>query len=300
MGSDFELMVVQPDKAKADELLHLGVLEIKRIENLLSEFLPHSETSRINNMRWDDPVSVDSEFFELMERSQDISRLTRGCFDITVGPLKKLYNFSNDEFILPSEQQISETLKSVGYKFIHLERNNHRVFFNKNELRISFSAIGKGYASDCVKKLWRKEGVHSGVINASGDLNAFGVKPDGKQWNVGVADPDNPAKMLFYVSVNNASVATSGDYEQFFMYKNIRYSHNIDPYSGLPVTGIKSVSVFSPSAELSDALATAVYVMGKDRGISFVNELPQTHCIIIDDLNNLYFSKHLIYEEAIV
>jgi thiamine biosynthesis lipoprotein len=274
--------------------------EIKRIEHLLSEFLPQSETSRLNSIPWDQPVSVDREFFDLVERSLHISRLTKGCFDITVGPIKKLYKFSNIEFVLPSEQQVREALRSVGYKFITLNRNNQEVYFGRHGLRISFSAIGKGYASDCVKKLWMKEGVQSGVINASGDLNAFGRKPDGKQWNVGIADPDKPGKILFYVAIDNASVATSGDYEQFFMYKNIRYSHNIDPRSGYPVTGIRSVSVFSPSAELSDALATAVYVMGKSAGIEFVNELPQTHCIIIDELNNFYFSKHLTYEEAIL
>ena len=256
--------------------------------------------SRINGSDWDRPISVDKEFFELLERSLNISRLTKGCFDITVGPLKKLYKFFNDEFLMPSNQQINDALQSVGYKFITLDRKNYEVHFKKAGLRISFSAIGKGYASDCVKKLWMKEGVKSGVINASGDLNAFGRKPDGKQWNVGIADPDNPGKMLLYVSVDNASVATSGDYEQYFMYKNIRYSHNIDPRSGLPVTGIKSVSVFSPSAELSDALATAVYVMGTATGIDFVNQLPGTHCIIIDDMNSFYFSKHLNYEEAVM
>jgi len=243
---------------------------------------------------------VDWEFFELLERSLNISRLTKGCFDITVGPLKKLYKFFNDEYELPSNQQINEALQSVGYKFIALDRKNCEVCFRKDGLRISFSAIGKGYASDCVKKMWMKEGVHSGVINASGDLNAFGRKPDGKQWNVGIADPDQPGRILMYVSIDSASVATSGDYEQYFMHKNIRYSHNIDPRTGLPVTGIKSVSVFSPSAELSDALATAVYVMGSATGIDFVNQLPGTHCIIIDDLNNLYFSKHLNYEEAVM
>ena len=164
-------------------------------------------------------------------------------------------------------------------------------------MKLSFAAIGKGYASDRVKMIWQQMGVTSGYVNASGDLNAFGTKADGSHWNIGIANPDDKTKMILFVPVINASVATSGDYEQYFMHQGKRYSHNIDPRSGLPLTGVKSVSVFSPSAELSDALATAIYVMGSSKGISFVNQLPQTHAIIIDEENNLSLSKNLNYEK---
>ena len=297
MGSIFKLAVVTENEKRGNELLNLGIDEIKRIENLLSEFLPHSETSKINNHSWEEPLVIDKECFELIERCLHISQLSKGCFDITVSPLKKIYSFKNQQFKMPSSRLIQETLEKVGYKKIHINKEKSTLFFDHKELNISFSAIGKGYASDRVKKLWIEQGVNSGYINASGDLNAFGLKPDGTQWKIGIANPDERNKILLYVNLNHVSVATSGDYEQFFLYQGKRYSHNINPHTGLPLSGIKSVTVFSPSAELSDALATAIYVLNKNEGIKFANLLPQTHCIIIDSENKFYFSDKLEYEK---
>ena len=293
MGSAFELGIVENDEIKANELLETGVAEIQRIEALLTEFKPTSFTSKINLNAGIEPVKVDTETFQLIERCHRISSLTTGCFDITVGPLKKLYNFKNENFEFPSRKTISETLNKTGFQHIVLEASNHSIFLKNKGMHISFAAIGKGYAADCVKKLWQKSGVNSGFINASGDITAFGTKADGSPWKIGIANPDDKNEMLFHIPLNNGSVATSGDYEQFFLFNGKRHSHNIHPKTGMPLTGIKSVSIFAPSAELADALATAVYVMGKKTGIDFINQLPQTHCIIIDEDNRKYYSKNL-------
>lgn len=300
MGSAFELLVVEEEPQKADLLLNAGIEEIRRIENLLSEFLPDSDTSRLNNHAWNEPVTVDKECFDLIERCIGISKLTEGNFDISVSPLKKLYSFKNAQFEMPAENLIRETLTHLGFRKILTDRQNRTISFDNNRMRISFSAIGKGYASDMVKQLWLGAGVKSGFINASGDLNAFGSKPDGSPWKIGIADPDDRNKILLFIPLYNASVATSGDYEQFFMVNNVRYSHTINPLTGMPVTGVKSVTVFSPGAELSDALATAVNVMGVRKGIDFINQLPHTHCIMIDDKNKVYFSNKMKYEEVSV
>ncbi len=298
MGSAFELCVVDEKEKRAQELLQLGIDEIRRIENLLSEFLPGSETSKINQRAGLESTIIDNECFGLIERCQAISKLTRGNFDITTSNLKKLYLFKNEQFKVPLKEVVKETLRSVGYEKIKLIKQKKSIHFTNKSTTISFAAIGKGYASDKVKQMWLKEGIHSGYINASGDLNAFGKKSDGSQWKIGISNPENPLNKLFYIPVDNASVATSGDYQQFFINNGVRYSHNINPHTGLPLTGIKSVSVFSPGAELSDALATAVYVMGSKDGIEFVNQLPKTHAIIIDDKNDVFFSKNLQYEQA--
>ncbi len=299
MGSAFELCVVNADQREADELLRLGIEEIKRIEVLLSEFTAHSVTTRINQTAAARPVAIDEECFNLVKRSLDISRLTGHCFDITVSPLKKIFSFKNTHFEMPSAALIKQTLQYIGYDKIDLNENDKTIHFTNDNVKISFSAIGKGYAADRVKQLWLSKGVTSGYINASGDLTAFGSKQDGQKWKIAIADPDNTSQVLMYVPMHNASVATSGDYEQFFIHNNTRYSHNIDPRTGMPVKGIKSVSVFSPSAELSDAMATAIYVMGVKKGIGFANQLPQTHCIIIDDQNNIHFSNQLAYEASL-
>ena len=299
MGSGFELKIVCESWTKAEPLLELGINEIKRIEDLISEFKEDALTSVINKNAGIQPVQVNREVFDLIERSLNLSALTQGAFDITAGLLKKLYRFKNQKFSFPKKEIIQNALTKVGWKKIEMDSSNLSVFLTKKDMHISFAAIGKGYAADRVKKIWLENGVTSGVINASGDLAAFGNRADGTPWKVGIAHPDKKNEMLFYVPLKNAAVATSGDYEQFFIHDGTRYSHNINPVTGLPLKGIKSVSIFSPGAELSDALATAVYVMGIDTGLHFVNQLPNTHGIIVDDKNQVCFSKKLDFVNEI-
>lgn len=293
MGCAFELIVVHWSEQEARRLLNVGLAEITRIESLLSEFQSDSCTSTINREATKGPLIVDPEVFHLLKRCQGLSTITQGAFDITVGPLKQLYRFKKEDFSFPSATKIQQTLKNVGYQHLHLEERSQSVYFDQEELHLSFAAIGKGYAADRVKKIWQDQGLTSGVINASGDLTAFGKNHLGKDWQLSIRHPDLEEQALFNIPANNLSLATSGDYEQFFMHQNIRYSHSIHPKTGYPVRGVKSVSIISPSAELSDALATAVFVMGPDTGIHLINQLPDTHCILIDDQNRPHFSKNI-------
>ena len=296
MGSVFHLGILSHNEVEAKRILQLGIDEIKRIEKLLSEFLPDSETSKINQIASHQAIVIQEECFALIERSLAISALTKGAFDISVGPLKKLYDFKNSNFQMPLKSSIKKTLRRVGYQKIKLNHTDKTIRLNQKNMHLSFAAIGKGYASDRVKRMWQVAGVNSGYINASGDLNTFGTTAEGEAWKIGISNPENPSKTLLYLPLHNASVATSGDYEQHFWYQGQRFSHNLNPYTGRPLTGIKSVTVSSPSAELSDALATAVYVKGIKEGIAFINQLPDTHVLIIDDKNQIHFSKNIQYE----
>ncbi|MGN6568505.1 MAG: FAD:protein FMN transferase, partial [Flavipsychrobacter sp.] len=277
MGSDFELIATATDEQAADSLLQQGIDEIKRLEYLLTEFSETSQTAALNLNAGIAPVQVDDEVYELIRRCKNISALTQGAFDISAGTLKRLYNFKQENFQLPDRKTIVQTQKAVGYKKIELQDDN-KVFLRGKGMRIGFGAIGKGFAADKVKALWQAQGMISGVINASGDLTVWGKQPDGSPWKVGIADPDNKENILLWLPVENASVATSGNYEQYFDLNGVRYSHNIDPRTGMPARFIKSVTIISPSAELSDALATAVTIMGKEIGIDFINQLPNVHC----------------------
>jgi thiamine biosynthesis lipoprotein len=230
--------------------------------------------------------------YDLIARCKQIAALTQGAFDITAGILKRLYNFKGGDFTFPDDQVIAEALRKVGSQKI-LTQSPDKILLSTAGMRISFAAVGKGYAADKVKALMISQGIQGGVINASGDLTVWGTRADGSPWKVGIADPSDPSKMILWIPIENASVATSGDYEQFFERNGTRYAHTIDPKTGRPVTGIKSVTIISPSAELSDALATAVFVMGVDVGINFVNQLPKVHAIVIDHQNKLFTSKHL-------
>ncbi len=296
MGCSFELGIVSTDESKAMDFLDQGVMEIQRIENLLSEFKADSQISQINQNAGKESVQVDQEVFTLLQRCAQISEISKGYFDITVGPLKQLYRFKNKEYTLPNKIRIAKTLKGVGYHKLWLSKEGNRVRLKQKGMKISLAAIGKGYAADRVCQKWREDNIAGGYVDASGDLTAFGKDENQNPWKIGIANPDQRDESLFYIPLDNASVATSGDYEQHFVYRGKRYSHNIDPKTGRPVQGVKSVSIFSPSAELSDALATAVYAMGTQKGIAFIDQLPQTHCIIINDENQIFFSKELQYE----
>jgi thiamine biosynthesis lipoprotein len=298
MGSAFTLGVVADSEQQGTDLLQIGIKEIQRIEALFSEFLPASVLSLINQKGFEQPVVLSEECFALLQRCMHISELTEGDFDITTKPLKALYQFKNQEFVMPSQASIKTALQAVGFQKILLSATNQTIQFTHPQMCISVAAIGKGYASDKVKQVWQRLGVQSGFVNASGDLSTFGKNTDGSVWKVAIANPQNPAEALMYVPLENSAVATSGDYEQHFIWQGRRYSHNLNPHDGLPITGIKSVSVFSPSAELSDALATAVYVKGVQKGIHFVNQLPQTHSIIIDENDQVYFSQKIKYEKV--
>jgi FAD:protein FMN transferase len=293
MGSEFELIVVEKDQETAGIRLNAAIEEIRRIENLLTEFSDSSETARLNKNAGINAVQVEAEVYQLIQRAVRISTLTQGAFDISSGVLKALYNFKQRGREIPSPEKISQALKCVGYRYIRLLPGHH-IFLAKPGMHIGFGAIGKGYAADKVKSLWKASGVGAGVINASGDLTAWGRQPDGSPWRVGIADPRDPAVFLLWLPVENASVATSGNYEQYVEIAGVRYSHNIDPRTGSPVRDIKSVTIISASAELSDALATAVTVMGKDAGLHLINQLPDTHCILIDDKDRVFTSDKIL------
>ena len=292
MGSVFELIVMAGSSQEADHFLQAGLHEIERLEELLSEFRETSEISLINRNAGKEPVQVSAEVFKLLARCKQLHKVTQGAFDITTGSLKKLYNFKNQEFAYPSGKTIKQTLKIVGAdKMVMQDRNT--VFLPLPGMKISLAAVGKGYAADCVKKMWMDMGVRSGVINASGDLTVIGMKPGNKPWVAGIPEPGNNRKIYCYIPLYNKAVATSGDDVQFFVRNGKRYSHTIDPKNGLPLSGIKSVSVVSNSGELCDALATAVYVMGTEVGLHFIKQVPGAHCLIIEENNELFISEKL-------
>ncbi|MEZ4805269.1 MAG: FAD:protein FMN transferase [Bacteroidia bacterium] len=296
MGTAFEFVLHHLNQNDAEQILELGVQEVERIESLLTEFKSNSITSQLNANAGKEWVVVGEEVFNLLKRCHGISHLSKGSFDITVGPLKSIYKFKNTNFQMPSEEEINRALGLVGYTSIELDESSYSARLQKKNMRISFAAIGKGYAADRVKKLWLTHGIQSAVISASGDMCTIGKSGNGKKWNVGIADPQNKERTLCRIPLFNSSVATSGNYEQFFEYQGVRYSHNINPLTGYPVKGIKSVSVVSPAAELSDALATAITIKGVESGLDFVNQLPETHCLIVDDLNQVHTSKSIQIE----
>ena len=294
MSNRFEISVVSSDKVWANDMISLAVDEIQRIERLLTTFTNNSQTNIINANAGLQPVVVDKEVFDLISRSVKISELTQGAFDITYGSAdKRLWNFDTTMTALPPAAIARQTVRLINYKNIVFNDNNHSIFLKEKGMRIGFGGIGKGYAADCAKLLLQRCGVGSGVINAAGDLVTWGKQPDGEAWTVGIADPNHKHQLFSTLNISDNAVATSGDYEKYIMIGNKRYSHTINPKTGLPVTGIKSVTVICPSAELADALATPVMVMGITTGLGLINQMKNIACIVIDDNDKLYTSNNI-------
>ena len=292
MGSDFELIVLAEDAAQGQQHLAAAVAEIRRIETLLTEFSTTSITAQLNAEAGVGPVAVGPEVYALLERCRLLSELSQGAFDITAGALKPLYDFRRGAAGFPDPVRLRAVRQSVGYQNLEL-LPGHRAFLRKPGMHIGFGAIGKGYAADCARALLESRGVQNGVVNASGDLTAWGRPANGAAWRIGVADPARPDQVLLWLPLPGASVATSGNYEQFFDHEGIRYAHTLDPRTGLPTRHLQSVTVLAAKAELADALATVVTVTGADVGLHLINQLPDTHCVVIDDQHRIFTSAGL-------
>lgn len=289
MGNQFEISVVGNNPHWADERIDEAVLEINRVEKLFNTFNDESAINAINRSAGMRAVMINGEIFRLIERSLQISALTDGAFDIT-------YNMSADDWA-PNRDFNKPTLTviptSLNYQNIALDAKEQTIFLQEKSMRIGFGAIISGYAADRAKYILQMQGVQSGVINAGGDLLAWGALPNGEPWTVATADPGQKNQPFANINISNMALATSVNYEKYTAVISNKYMVNINPEKGFPISGINSVSILSPSAELADAMATPVMSMGINAGLYLINQLNQVACIIVDDQDRIYTSKDI-------
>jgi len=293
MGSRFDISVVANNAVEGNTYINLAVDEISRIEKLISSWDSNSQTSIIIKNAGIKPTKVSPELFELIKRSLALSILTDGAFDISYASMDNIWKFDGSLKTMPSEKDIKASVSKVGYQNIILNKKKQTVFLKLKGMKIGFGAIGKGYAADKAKQLLISKGVVAGIINASGDMNTWGKQPNGDYWKVAITNPLNKNNAFALLPIKNGAVVTSGNYEKYVIFNGKRYTHIIDPRTGYPSTGITSVTVFAPKAELADALATSVFVMGTEVGLNRINQLPNIECIIIDDKGEIHTSKHI-------
>lgn len=304
MGNRFELSVVshnaeRSDPGWANAQIDKAIAEISRIERLLTTFSDQSQTNEINANAGIRPVRVDAEVFALIERSLRLSALTQGAFDITYGSMdKRFWNFDTSLTTLPDPKTARQLVRLINYRNVLLDAGEQTIFLKEKGMRIGFGGIGKGYAAERAKRVLREAGVEHGIVNAAGDLTTWGTQPSGQPWTIGIADPgandtDNPRQAFSAFAISNMAVATSGNYEKFALIDGKRYAHTIDPKTGYPVAGIKSVTILASNAELADALATPVMVMGVRVGLNLINQMKHIGCVIVDDANQLHTSNNI-------
>jgi thiamine biosynthesis lipoprotein len=297
MGSAFDLTVVAENKEKASNYIEQAKNEIVRIEKLISSWDKNSETAKINSNSGIEAVKVSKELFDLIDRSQRISKITSGAFDITFAAIDRIWDFDGGESQMPSFEVIQNSISKIGFRKLELNKKESTVFLPEKGMKIGFGGIGKGYAADRAKELLINKGVNGGIINASGDMNTWGNQPDGSPWTVGIVNPMNKEKVFSWFSLEHDAVVTSGNYEKFTLIDGERFSHIIDPRTGIPSKGILSSTIFANKAELADALATATFVMGVESGMFLIDQLPNIEAILIDDKGVIYKSKNIEIEK---
>ncbi|PIF01512.1 MAG: thiamine biosynthesis protein ApbE [Maribacter sp.] len=296
MGSRFDITVVAVNEEIGYINIDEAIAEIRRIEKMISSWDPDSETTLINKNAGIKPVKVSIELYKLIERAKQISEITDGAFDISYSSMDDVWKFDGSMTHMPFEKDVRNSISKVGYKNIIMDPGEHTVFLKQKGMKISFGAIGKGYAADKTKELLVSKQVVAGIINASGDLTTWGTKASGEKWLIGISNPLSKDRVFSWLPIVESSVATSGNYEKFVMFDGEKYTHIIDPRTGHPSKGISSVSIFAKSAELCDALATAVFIMGKDAGLSLIDQLGGTEVILVDSENKIYKSSGILFD----
>lgn len=293
MGSRFDITIVAQDSLSAEKYIDECVVEISRIEDLISEWRPQTQVSQINKMAGIAPVKADKELIDFTRRGLFFSELTDGAFDISFASLDKIWKFDGSMKRLPSEEEIRKSVSKIGYKKIEVDTVNGTIYLKEKGMKIGFGSIGKGYAADKTKALMQSKGVVGGIINASGDMNTWGKQADGSLWTVGITNPLKREKVFATLPLQDNAVVTSGNYEKFALIDGKRYTHIIDPRTGWPVSGIASVTVFGPDAESCNGFSTSIMVLGVDIGMALIDRYPAYKCIIVTDLGDVKTSKNV-------
>jgi thiamine biosynthesis lipoprotein len=280
MGTKVEIIAEGKDQESLEKAVNLGFNEIERLEAKLSRFREDSVISKINRSAGVSPVQVDAEVFALIEKAVAVCGDSNGAFDPTILPMMSLWKFTEKDAVVPSDEEIKQRLSLVDCRKIILKKDESLVFLPEPGMGIDLGGIAKGYAADRAAEALRKSGVRSGLVNAGGNLTVFGGK--GRGTAIGVQDPRRRDQILAKIYLKDSAVSTSGDYERFFIFRGIRYSHIIDPKNGYPAQGEESVTVISQDGTLADAWSTALFVLGSDEGLKMLKSHPEMQAMFID------------------
>ena len=281
MGTVVEITVQHKDPTVARKAIQHAFDEGKRTENLLSIYKKDSEISMINLKAGLEEVKVSRDSLYVIEKALAYSELSDGAFDITVGPLIELWGFRNGEMKVPDKTEIEKTLALVNYRNVSINREKSTVKLEKPGMKLDLGGIAKGCAVDRMIGVLKSDGIKEAIVNAGGDIYALG-NPAGKSgWEIGIRSPRNDSDMIDVlidtiidvIKVKNSAIATSGDYEKFFFEGGKRYSHIIDPRTGVPASGVTSVTVTAETATEADALATTLFVLGEEEGKKLIKQL---------------------------
>jgi FAD:protein FMN transferase len=291
MGTVIEITLMADDEEQANKAALQAFQEVKRIEQLMSPKIESGDVFRINQSSGKEWVKVSPETIEVIKKAQEITKLSEGGFDITVGPLSELWRKAREKKTPPPVEEVEEKLGLVNFKNIEVDKEG-KVFLKKKGMAIDLGGIAKGYAVDRAFDVLRSLGYKNLIVNAGGDLKVGGLK-NHQPWSIGIQNPRKSQNILGRISVSDMAIATSGDYEKFFPYEGKRYHHIFNPRDGFPAEGCQSVTIVTKDCITADGLATAVFVLGPEKGYALCQKLNGVQCLIVDREGKILHSPNL-------
>jgi thiamine biosynthesis lipoprotein len=268
--------------------------EFGRLEKLMSTWVPDSDIQQINRAAGLAPVAVSTDVRNVLHAAREASDWTGGKFDVTFGALTGLWKFDHDQDnALPDMREVRSRLPRIDYRAVQIDEARGTVLLARTGMSIHLGGIGKGYAIDRAVDIVRRRGLRDFMIQSGGDIYAAGMK-DGRPWRLGIQDPRGPDKQTFAeLDLSDATFSTSGDYERFFMKDGRRYHHILDPDTGEPARGSRSVTIVANRAVSADALSTGVFILGPAAGMALIERLPDVEGVIVSDKNEVLVSSGL-------
>jgi FAD:protein FMN transferase len=275
MACAYSIVAYGPDAKQLPVAVNAAFDEIDRIDRLMSNYKPESPLSRLNREAAERPVIAEPELFDFLSESFRYSRESDGAFDVTVGPLMKAWGFFRGEGRMPSDQELAEAQRAVGYRHVNLDPVARTVHFDVNGVELDLGGIAKGYAVDRAVAVLKAHGVQSALVNGCGStIYGLGAPPDATAWSMKLRDPMDQRKTAMTVRLKNQALSVSGSYEKFFELGGVRYSHIMDPRTGKPVQGVLSVAVVADSGTAGDALDNVFYVQGVPWSQKRLDQIP--------------------------
>ncbi|MGH7183685.1 MAG: FAD:protein FMN transferase [Nitrospiraceae bacterium] len=292
MGTLVTITSVARSEAVAQAAATAGFAEIRRLEEVLSTWIPTSELSQVNASAGLTPVHVGPETLTVVQRAMQVAEITGGGFNIAIGPAVDAWNVIEDQRI-PTESELDALRPLVNLQAVHADVHAQTIFLEKAGMRIDVGGIGKGYAADRAVDALRKAGAIAGVVALSGDIKTFGRLPDGKMFPIGIQHPRKDGSVLVWIDLQDEAISTAGDYERFFERDGVRYHHILDPSTLQPARNCQSVTVIAREGVWADGLDTGIFVMGAELGMRLVEALPDVETIIVDAEGHLLVSSGL-------
>ncbi len=290
MGTRAKVEFESDSPELAEQLLKQVVFEMNRVDQLMSPYKPASELSILNQTAAKGYVKISKELFNLLVKSESYSKLTQGAFDVTFSSVGYLYDYRKQS--KPDAKTIKALKSSINYQSIQLKAETSEVKFVDENTKIDLGGIAKGHAVDQCIELLKRHGIKNAFVSAGGDSRVIGSKGD-RLWYIGIRHPRDAEKLIVNMPLQEVAISTSGDYERFFEQNGIRYHHIIDPNTGDSARSSQSVTILADTSVDADALSTSIFILGPEKGMAMINQLPNVSAVIIDKNGKMTFSNDL-------